>query len=71
MEIVIAVVIAFLFFKATFFILKLCGKVLGIILSLCGYVLIGIFAVVGLGCAVVMLPVILIFGVIGLIKTLA
>lgn len=55
-------------FKATLFILRLAGSLLGVIFSVAGYALIGFLAVGVFSLGLIALPVILIVGIISIVK---
>ena len=59
-----------LLFKATVFILKMFGKLLGFLLTIAGYFIIGSISVFLFGISVIAIPALLIFGVVSLIGRL-
>ena len=72
MVISIAILIGLLIlsFKITWFIIKLCGKVLGAILCSIGYILLGSIGIGLIGLVVVVIPVVAIIGILAICNAL-
>ena len=66
MGLTLSIILLMTFFKITGWILGICGKAIGIVFSIVGYLLIAVFAVVGLGLALAIIPVIFIVGLISI-----
>ncbi len=66
MGIILSIVLLMAVLKITGWLLGICGKVIGIVFSIVGYLLIAVFAVVGLGLAIAIVPVIFIVGLISI-----
>ena len=69
LSIVIGIAVIFVGFKLTWFVLKLFGKLIGLLLSIAGFVILGAI-VVGLGVSLLFLPIIAIAGVISIVTGL-
>ena len=59
----IVIIILGLTLKLAFFIVKVCGKVIGAIFSLVGYILAGVIAIMFLGVAAVVVPIIILIAI--------
>ena len=65
--IIIIIAAMLILLKITTFILKIIGKVAGIIFGLIGYILLGILAVFAFGMAMIFLPIIVVCGLGGIL----
>ena len=66
MGIIIIIAAMLILFKITAFILKIIGKVIGIVFGLVGYILLGVLAVFAFGMAMIFLPAIVVLGLLGI-----
>ena len=62
MGIIIIIAAMLILFKITAFILKIIGKVIGIVFGLVGYILLGVLAFFAFGMAMIFLPIIVVCG---------